>query len=43
MNVEGIPFAREAWAFWGVVLFCLGVGAVVAVYFVWRYWLRERS
>ncbi|MFN2259468.1 MAG: CorA family divalent cation transporter, partial [Parasphingopyxis sp.] len=21
MNVEGIPFAREAWAFWGVVVF----------------------
>ncbi|MFN3724935.1 MAG: zinc transporter ZntB [Allosphingosinicella sp.] len=43
MNVEGIPFAREAWAFWGVVLFCIAVGAAVSVYFMWRYWLRERG
>lgn len=43
MNVEGIPYAREEWAFWGVVLFCIAVGMVVAAYFMWRHWLRERS
>jgi zinc transporter len=41
MNVEGIPFAREAWAFWGVTGFCLLVGVGVLTWFVRRHWLRR--
>ncbi len=41
MNVEGIPFAREAWAFWGVVLFCLAVGAAMGVWFRVTHWLQK--
>lgn len=36
MNVDGIPFAREPWAFWGVVGFMLLVAALVLA------WLRSR-
>lgn len=43
MNVEGIPYARAPWAFWGVVLFCLVVALVVGGYFVWRHWMNERE
>lgn len=43
MNVEGIPYAQEPWAFWGVVGFCLLVAAAVGAYFLWRHWLRETS
>ncbi len=39
MNVEGIPYATEAWAFWGVVGLCVVVGLSVIGYFVWRNWL----
>ena len=41
MNVEGIPYAKEAWAFWGVVGVCLLVGMGVIGYFVWRRWLER--
>lgn len=41
MNVEGIPYAHRAWAFWGVVLFCAAVGAIVLVWFARRRWLRR--
>lgn len=41
MNVKGIPYAEEAWAFWGVVAFCLVVGAVVLAWFLGRHWLRR--
>ncbi|HEX8262054.1 MAG TPA: zinc transporter ZntB [Allosphingosinicella sp.] len=41
MNVEGIPYAKEPWAFWGVVVFCLVVGAVVLAWFVRQHWLRR--
>ena len=41
MNVEGIPYAREPWAFWGVVAFCVLVGAVVLGWFLRRHWLRR--
>ena len=38
MNVEGIPYATQAWAFWGVVVFCLLIAAGVGAFFVWRRW-----
>jgi zinc transporter len=41
MNVEGIPFAEEPWAFWGVVGFCLALGLVVMAYFARIHWLRR--
>jgi zinc transporter len=41
MNVEGIPYAQEPWAFWGVVGVCILIGAVVLAWFMWRHWLRR--
>lgn len=41
MNVEGIPYADKPWAFWGVVAFCLMVGAVVLAWFVRQHWIRR--
>jgi zinc transporter len=41
MNVEGIPFAHEPWAFWGVTALCVLVGAVVLAWFVFERWLRR--
>jgi len=41
MNVEGIPYAQSAWAFWGVVAFCFVTGALVLAWFMWRHWLRR--
>jgi zinc transporter len=43
MNVEGIPYAQEPWAFWAVVLFCLAIAAAVAGYFIWRHKVHERE
>lgn len=39
MNVAGIPFAQHAWAFWGVVAFCIVIALAVIAWFVWRQWL----
>ncbi|RNJ62351.1 MAG: zinc transporter ZntB [Porphyrobacter sp. IPPAS B-1204] len=41
MNVEGIPYADEGWAFWGVVAFCGVIGALVMGWFAWRHWLDD--
>jgi zinc transporter len=41
MNVHGIPYAEEPWAFWGVVAFCLAIGFVITVWFAARHWLRR--
>lgn len=41
MNVEGIPYADTHWAFWGIVAFCVIVGAVVLGWFRYRHWLRR--
>lgn len=38
MNVAGIPFAEDPWAFWGVVAFCLVIGAGVMAWFAWKHW-----
>lgn len=40
MNVEGIPYANEPWAFWGVIGFCFLVSLPILGYFVKRHWLR---
>lgn len=41
MNVEGIPFSQERWAFWGVVGFCLAIALVVMGWFAYRQWLDD--
>ncbi|WP_196490111.1 CorA family divalent cation transporter [Erythrobacter donghaensis] len=41
MNVEGIPFAHEPWSFWGVVAFCVAIGAGVMGWFAWKQWLDD--
>jgi len=41
MNVDGIPFANHAWAFWGVVGFCLLISAIVMGWFARRQWLED--
>ncbi len=41
MNVEGIPFADEPWAFWGVVGFCVLVGLAVFAWFLRERWFRR--
>jgi zinc transporter len=41
MNVEGIPYAHEPWAFWGVVAFCVAVGLLVVGWFSYRHWLNR--
>lgn len=41
MNVEGIPFAKDPWAFWGVVAFCVATGAAVMGWFALRQWLDD--
>jgi zinc transporter len=38
MNVAGIPYAHEPWAFWGVVGACLLVATAIAFYFLRRHW-----
>jgi zinc transporter len=40
MNVAGIPYAQEAWAFWGVVAFCVVIAVGVAAYFIRAHWFR---
>jgi zinc transporter len=41
MNVEGIPYAQEPWAFWGVVGFCVLVSLLVIAYFARIRWLNR--
>lgn len=41
MNVEGIPYATEPWAFWGVVGFCVLIAVAVIFYFIRVHWLRR--
>ncbi|HEX8064631.1 MAG TPA: CorA family divalent cation transporter [Allosphingosinicella sp.] len=41
MNVKGIPYAEEPWAFWGVVALCILIGALVLGWFMRRHWLRR--
>jgi zinc transporter len=41
MNVGGVPFANDPWGFWWVVLICVALGVMVAIYFTWRHWLND--
>lgn len=42
MNVEGIPYAKEPWAFWGVTAFCLAIALGVLGWFVHARWVRGK-
>jgi zinc transporter len=42
MNVKGIPYAEEAWAFWGVVGFCAVLAMMVLAWFIRVRWVRGR-
>lgn len=41
MNVAGIPYAHEPWAFWGVVGLCVVLAVVIAAYFIRRHWFER--
>ena len=41
MNVRGIPYAHEAWAFWGVTGFCILIALAIAAWFARMHWLRR--
>lgn len=40
MNVKGIPYADEPWAFDGVMALCTIIAVVIALFFVRRHWFR---
>jgi zinc transporter len=41
MNVDGIPYAHEPWAFWGVVGMCVAMAAGISGWFVATQWLKR--
>ncbi len=41
MNVEGIPYAKAPWAFWGVTTLCIVIALLVAAWFIWRGWSKR--
>jgi zinc transporter len=41
MNVAGIPYAEEPWAFWGVVGFCVAIALIISAYFARKHWLKR--
>jgi zinc transporter len=40
MNVKGLPWADEPWAFDAIMAFCVILSAVVVIYFVRRHWFK---
>jgi zinc transporter len=42
MNVAGIPYAEEPWAFGAVVAICLLIALIISAYFIWRHRVHER-
>lgn len=42
MNVEGIPYAKEPWAFWGITGFCILLALSVLGWFVRAQWIRGK-
>jgi zinc transporter len=41
MNVAGIPYADEPWAFWAIVGLCVLIGLAVMAYFARIHWLNR--
>jgi len=40
MNVKGLPYAEEPWAFDAIALACALIAAGITIYFVQRHWFR---
>lgn len=40
MNVKGIPYADQPWAFDGVVWVCAVIALAISAYFIQRHWFR---
>lgn len=40
MNVDGIPYAREPWAFDAVTGVCAAIAAGISIYFIRQHWFR---
>ncbi|MBX9795341.1 CorA family divalent cation transporter [Sphingomonas sp.] len=40
MNVKGIPYADQPWAFDGVVAVCAAIAVAITGYFIQRHWFR---
>jgi len=41
MNVKGLPYADEPWAFDAITGFCAALSAGIVIYFVQRHWFRR--
>ena len=41
MNVDGIPYAHQPWAFDGVVLICVIISVAITGYFIQRHWFPD--
>ena len=41
MNVQGIPFANEPWAFWSVFAFCAFIAVAVGLWFTVTRWVNR--
>jgi zinc transporter len=40
MNVEGLPYAHEPWAFDAITAGCALIAIGITAYFIWRHWTR---
>ena len=40
MNVKGIPYAEQPWAFDGVVWVCIVISMAISTYFIRQRWFR---
>jgi zinc transporter len=40
MNVKGLPYAEEPWAFDAITGFCAAVSAGIVIYFMRKHWFR---
>ena len=41
MNVKGLPYAEEPWAFDAIMAACALIGAGIVIYFVSRHWIER--
>jgi zinc transporter len=41
MNVKGLPYADEPWAFDAIMGACVAIAAGIVIYFTRRHWLRQ--
>jgi zinc transporter len=41
MNVKGLPYAEEPWAFDAITGFCAAVSAGIVIYFMQKHWFRR--